>query len=121
MEFRANHVSASVAGDYYQALFEVSEEWTDPASPYLLLQRQFEMPDGGRCRIETHDENFIGEFRLRRIEFSPERLRIEFARATENVVQVTFHLDSSEYQEVLEVLQIISGNRVASPRSDAAR
>ncbi len=112
MQFRAHHVSASVAGDYYQALFEVSDEWTDLPGPYLLLQRQFEMPDGGRCTIETHDEKYIGKFRLRRIEFSSERLRVELPRPTDNVIEVTFRLDAPEYQEMLEVLQIITGNRV---------
>ena len=42
MKFHANYVSTSVSGDYYQALFE--EESTQPDSPYLLIQRQFEIP-----------------------------------------------------------------------------
>ena len=39
MPFHANHVSTSVSGDDYQALFEASEDTSDPASPYLLIQR----------------------------------------------------------------------------------
>jgi hypothetical protein len=76
MRFRAKYVSASENSDYYQVVFEN----TDPAgnaadmdSPYLLIQRQFEDPDGGRCYVENHDEGYIGQFWLRSIEFSPSR------------------------------------------------
>jgi hypothetical protein len=73
MRFHANHVSSSVSGDYYQAMFEAEEDTNDPNSPYLLIQPRFETSDGGRCYIETHDENYIGHFLLRRVEFTPER------------------------------------------------
>jgi hypothetical protein len=55
--FYANHVSTSVAGDYYQAAFEAEENSDDPDGPYLLIQRQFEDPDDLWCYIATHDEN----------------------------------------------------------------
>ena len=38
MRFHANHVSSSVSGDYYQAMFEAEEDTNDPNSPYLLIQ-----------------------------------------------------------------------------------
>jgi hypothetical protein len=61
MRFQANYVSISVSGDYYyQAMFEAEEDTTDPDSPYLLIQRQFETSDDGRwCYIETHDEKAL--------------------------------------------------------------
>jgi hypothetical protein len=80
MRFHAKHVSSSVSGDYYQAMFEAEEDTNDPDSPYLLIQQQFETSDGGRCYIETHDEKYIGHFLLRRVEFTPKRLSIEFDR-----------------------------------------
>jgi len=45
MHFHANYVSTSVFGDgdYYQATFEAEEDTDDPDSPYLLIQRPFEM------------------------------------------------------------------------------
>ena len=48
MHFHANYVSTSVFGDgdYYQAMFEAEQDTDDPDSPYLLIQRQFEDPDG---------------------------------------------------------------------------
>jgi len=67
MRFRAKYVSASEKGDYYQVAFENRDAASDAAdvhgpddSPYLLIQRQFEDPDGGECYVETHEEGYIG-------------------------------------------------------------
>jgi len=109
MRFHANHVSSSVSGDYYQAMFEAEEDTNDPDSPYLLIQRQFETSDGGRCYIETHDEKYIGHFLLRRVEFTPESLSIEFERPTDNLVSVTFSMAVSDFEEASQVIKIISG------------
>jgi hypothetical protein len=86
MRFRAKYVSASENGDYYQVVFENTDPASDAAdadghdSPYLLIQRQFEDPDRGVCYDETHDEAYIGHFRLHSIEFNPSRLLLEIAR-----------------------------------------
>ena len=54
MRFRAKYVSASGNGDYYQVAFDNRDAASDatdvhgPASPYLLIQRQFEDPR--RCQ-----------------------------------------------------------------------
>jgi hypothetical protein len=109
MRFHANHVSSSASGDYYQAMFEAEEDTNDPNSPYLLIQRQFETSDGGRCYIETHDEKYIGHFLLRRVEFTPERLSIEFDRPSDNLVSVTFSMAVSDFEEASQVIKIISG------------
>lgn len=114
MRFHASHVSASVSGDYYQVLFEVSEGTSDPEIPYLVIQRQFEDPDGGRCYIETHDEKYTGHFRLRRIDFSPSRIFVEIDRPRDNVLEVTFGMATSDFQQVARVLDIISGAKEAS-------
>src|SRR6516164_9759084 len=73
MDFRANYVSTSVAGDYYQAMFEAEQGADDPDSAYLLIQRQFEDPDDDRCYIETHDKKYCGHFLLRRVDFTPQK------------------------------------------------
>ena len=108
MRFQANHISTSVSGDYYQAMFAAEEDTDDPDSPYLLIQRQFEMPDGGRCYIETHDEKYIGHFLLRRIEFTPEKLSIEFDRPRDNLISVTFDMAISDFKKASRVVRIIS-------------
>jgi len=115
MRFRAKYVSASENGDYYQVMFENTDPACDaadmdgPDSPYLLIQRQFEDPDGGRCYVETHDEGYIGHFRLRSIEFSPSRLLLEIARDRNNRIEVIFDIGQSEFEEVERVIDIISG------------
>ncbi len=70
VQFHAPSVSASADGDYYRlwlGLTESYEENADPhemKGPYLIVQRQFEMPDGGQCYIEMDDEANIGHFPL---------------------------------------------------------
>jgi len=84
VQFHANHVSASEDGDYYQVKFEVREDAGDHESQYLIIQRQFEDPDGGVCYVETHDEKYIGHFSVRRIDLSPSRIVLEIDRPEAN-------------------------------------
>jgi hypothetical protein len=109
MQFHANHVSASADGDYYQVLFAAVPDSSDPESPYLVIQRQFEDPNGGQCYVETHDENYIGHFRIRRIDFSISRILLEIDRPKANVVEVSFAIASSDFKQVARVVGIISG------------
>ncbi len=117
MRFQAQRVSASAAGDYFQLSLDPEksdEEDSDPyeaRGPHLLVQRQFEMPDGGRCYIETHDEGYIGHFPLRLIELSRTRLAFEILRKTDKHVEVSFALDASEFEEVRQIAEIIFGLR----------
>src|SRR5271163_1164165 len=110
MHFHANYVSTSVFGDgdYYQAMFEAEEDTDDPDSPYLLIQRQFETPDGGKCYIETHDEKYAGHFLLRRVEFTSKTLSIEFDRPRDNLISVTFDMAASDFKKAARVVKIIS-------------
>ena len=108
MRFQANHVSTSASGDYYQAMFEAEEDADDPDSPYLLIQRQFETADGGRCYIETHDEKYIGHFLLRRVEFTSQTLSIELDRPRDNLISVTFDMAASDFKNASRVVKIIS-------------
>ena len=86
MQLAANRVSAVVSGDYYQALFDSEDrddEQVNPfdqPAPYVLVQREFEDFNGGKCYIESHDEEYIGHFKLKLVEFSPTRLAYEIAR-----------------------------------------
>lgn len=118
MEFHANYVStgSSVGGDYYQASFMVEEDTDelDSDSPYLLIQRDFEMSDGS-CYVETHDERYRGHFVLRRIEFTPGKLAIELDRLIDNLICVTFRLRTSEFEKASHVIKIISGEIEPDP------
>lgn len=122
MQFHAASVSASVSGDYYQLRLgptESGQEDTDPydvTGPYLIVQRQFEMPDHGRCYVETHDESYIGHFPLRLTEFSRTRLAFEIVRKTNDHVDVSFTLDASKFERAQRIAEVIFGLR--EPESD---
>ena len=116
MRFHANHISTSVSGDYYQVMFAAEKDTDDPDSPYLLIQRQFEMPDGGRCYIETHDQRYIGHYLLRRVEFTPEKLSIEFGRPRDNLISVTFDMVASDFKKASRVVKISRAEFSAMPR-----
>jgi hypothetical protein len=105
MRFHANHISTSIAGDYYQAMFAAEQDAGNSDSPYLVLQPQFETPDGGEYYIETHDKKYCGHFRLRRVEFTPEKLSIEFDRPRDNVINVTFAMTNAAFKRASRVVK----------------
>jgi hypothetical protein len=97
MHFHAKYVSTSVFGDgdHYQATFEAEQDTDDLDSPYLLIQRQFEDPDDHWCYVETLDEKHCGQFLLRRVDFTPQKLLIELDRPRDNLVSVTLEMARS--------------------------
>ena len=115
MRFHARYVSAAEAGDYYQVSFETEDpgdDATDPPGldgPYLIIQRQFETPDGGRCYVETHDHGYVGHYRIKLIDFSPTHLTVAIERKSNNHVEVSYALDAVEFNEVQRVVNIIFG------------
>jgi hypothetical protein len=46
---------------------------------------------------------------VRRIEFTPRSLLVEFNRPTDHLISVTFRMTSPEFAEVSQVMKIISG------------
>ncbi|MGH7067142.1 MAG: hypothetical protein ACREEU_05070, partial [Acetobacteraceae bacterium] len=102
-------VIVSVAGEYYELLSQADEDSDDPESPDLILQRQFAIEDSGRRSVETHDENFIGEFILEHIEFTRERLLIGLDPPGDKQIVVIFDLGHSEFETASQALRIISG------------
>ena len=117
MRFHAKNVSVA---ESCEECFEVSFDCESPgvddfdpsvhASPYLVVQRQFEDDDGGVCYIETHDhDTYTGHFPLRLLEFTPTRLAFEIARATRNYVQVTYELDAKRFDDVQRIVHTIFG------------
>ncbi len=112
MRFHAKYVSAAEAGDYYQVSFETEDpgDAIDPPgldSPYLIIQRQFETPDGGRCYVETQDHGYVGHYRLKLIDFGPTQLIVAIERRSNVRVEVTYALDAVEFNEVRRVVNII--------------
>jgi hypothetical protein len=79
-----------------------------------LLQPPFETPDGGTYYIETHDKNYCGHFRLRRVKFTPEILSIEFDRPMDNVINVTFDMTIAAFKKASRVVKTF--RQLESPR-----
>jgi hypothetical protein len=99
-----------VAGDYYQVVFEAVPDAYDLEQPYLMVQRQFEMPDRGRCYVEMHDQKYIGHFRIRRFELSVSSIVLEIDRPKDNIVKVTFAIAACEFEELTHVVGVINGD-----------
>jgi hypothetical protein len=115
MQFQAEEVSASAAGDYYQLYLgpkETEEDAADPFNvrgPYLLIQRQFEMFDGGKCYVESDNEEYLGHFHLNVAEFSPTQLSFEIQRKNNKHVNVSFSLTASEFEQVRAIAEVVLG------------
>jgi hypothetical protein len=113
MRFHANYVSACEAGDYYQIWFDAEEPGEDstdphkPDRPYLIIQRQFETPDGGQCYVETHDQGYLGHFTLRLTDFTRTSLAFEIARKRDTHVAVSCSLGAVEFKELERIVNII--------------
>ncbi|MBI3712230.1 MAG: hypothetical protein HY253_04595 [Burkholderiales bacterium] len=123
MKLNAKRISATASGDYYQILLDSEDDDDTQASPfgqpapYLLIQSQCESPDGGKCYVESDDEQYIGHFNLKLIEFYPTRLAFEITRKNHSHVEVFYALTSSEFDEALPIVEVIFG--VKEPDHDA--
>jgi hypothetical protein len=113
MKIHMDYVSVSVAGDYYQVMFEekVPSAGEDSAdNKYLLIQRQFEFPDEGLIYVESHDENCIGRFKVAGARLDPKCLSLTLDRKNTAVIEVTFQASTKNYAEVKRVMRIMIPN-----------
>jgi hypothetical protein len=99
----AHHAWASEAGDYFQVALK--ERRDDEGSPYLLIQRQFEEEDRDVCYVETHDEEFVGHFRIRSARLGRRRCRMAMNQALE--ADVTLDVNERTFREIKRVLRIM--------------
>jgi hypothetical protein len=104
VKIQLDHVSAEESGDYYQVHFEAAD---DGDGPYVLIQRQFEDVDGGLCYLETHDQDYIGHFKVVRATLDRNRFCLELRRKKFSKVEVTFKTNEPNYIEVSRILQIM--------------
>jgi hypothetical protein len=103
-EFRCEHVSVSEVGDGFQILFEKT---LGGEEGYVLIQRHFEFPDGGKCYLETDDREFCGHFHFRGAQLSRNRFQMVFGIRSVRKTTVFFKAADSVYAEVQRVLQIM--------------
>lgn len=117
MKIELKRAFANENGDYYQLGFENEAE---DDGPYVLVQRQFEDPDGGVCYIETHVEDYIGHAQVARASISRRQLRLELGRREHALIEVSFELCDPNYEEVVRIMRImIPGVRVLESRSSS--
>jgi hypothetical protein len=103
-QLRCEHVSATEAGDGFQVLFAQSP---DSDEGYVLVQRHFEFPDGGKCYVETDDREFCGHFRIRGARLSRNRFEMAFGGRPERKIVVLFDATNSVFTEIKRVLQVM--------------
>ena len=103
-EFRCARVSATEAGEGYQVLFEKAP---DSDEGYVLVQRHFEFPDGGKCYLETEDREFCGQFRIQSAQLWRDRFQITFGKEPVSRIDVSFSATDSVYDKVQRVLRIL--------------
>ncbi|MEK7405956.1 MAG: hypothetical protein AAB225_12680 [Acidobacteriota bacterium] len=104
MKIQLDRVSASESGEYYQVTFEGG---LNREEAYVLVQRQFEFPDGGRCYLETHDQDYAGHLKVAHAELSRNRLFLKLARKKAGELEVLFNTTAENWREVARVLRII--------------
>ena len=110
MKLELKNVCAIESGDYYQVSFDDDDSDDDYAGPYLLLQRQFEDPDGGICYVETHDERYCGHFRLKGARLTCSSFVFELRRKQSAVIEVRFSTTRATFKELFRILQIMIPN-----------
>jgi hypothetical protein len=122
VKIELDHVSASESGDYYQVMFE--GELNQEEGPYVLIQRQFEFPDGGRCYVETHDQDHSGHFKVAQAELHRNRFFLKLAGRKGAGLEVAFKTTAKNWREIVRVLRIMIPHlKVSDPsewRSESA-
>jgi hypothetical protein len=105
------YASASAAGDYMQVLFE--EEPDGEGMDYVLLQRQFEFPDGGHSYVESLDVALCGHYRVASLVLTRRTVRVEIPSSEWRGIEVTFDVSDGVYEEIAEALTKMYGRRLA--------
>lgn len=108
IEARYRSVSASEAGDYFQVLFE--DDGEDSAAAYVLIQRQFEFPDGGRFYIESSDVRLCGNAAIASAVLAEHSLELHMTPT--QGVRILFSTSRSNYAELARVLRIMFGRKL---------
>ena len=108
MNIALDYVSVSISGDYYQVSFDSKEDdGTDEITddPYFLIQRQFEMPDGGKVYIESHDENYIGHFIVNRATLKMDKIHLELKKPKYSNIEISFKATEKDFKELRSALK----------------
>lgn len=112
MKIHLGYVSASVAGDYYQVYFKESEDsdQSDIDGKYLLIQRQFEIPDGDKIYVESHNLDFIGHFKVVKAKLNPRSLSLTLSKKKTATIEVDFESSPKNYSKIKRALKVMIPN-----------
>src|SRR3972149_3007535 len=97
IEFQAQDVSYSQdleGREYFQVLFQEKDE---PGVKYVLLQRQFEIPDGGISYFECDEIERSGSHVISKSKLSRDRFEIEVPGASGGQWAVAFGVNICVY------------------------
>ncbi|MBD3386299.1 hypothetical protein GF407_15420 [candidate division KSB1 bacterium] len=108
MKLSAQYVSADEAADIFQVIFAKNR---DSDKDYLLIQRQFELPDDNRCYYEDGN-NFenTGHYYVKKAFLRRNSLSIEIYRREDNKIFIEFQLSDHKFKRVRKFLQILIPN-----------
>jgi hypothetical protein len=115
MQLHASKVSAAASGDYLQILFDSEDSNEDKIrpfalpAPYVMVQRQFEFFSGGKCYVESDNEDYIGHFKLKLIEFSSTRFAFEIPELDNKFIEVFFALTEGAFLDARRIVEVIFG------------
>ena len=90
--------------DYFQVFFEAG---VDHADGYVLLQRQFEMPDDGESYFECEQFERSGHFVIKQARLDRNSFVIEIPGGTGGKWEIHFEIDDQRFEALKEVLGII--------------
>ena len=93
-----NNVSSSESGgEYFQVIFKKN---IDEEKEYILINRQLEFPDGGKCYFECPVKNFVGHFKVKEAELKRDSLYIKFYLKNLTEIKINFSVSEKDFEEV---------------------
>ena len=104
-EWTCDYASATEAGDYFQVLFEQTE---DNDKRYVLIQSQFELPQDYDVKVETDGGEWYAELTVERATLDRQRLVLDGNDDGEPIRMIVNHTaDDGTYEDLKRVLLIM--------------
>ena len=103
-------------GEYFLIYFSEKKEENCEASleeilnddtPYFLFQRQFELPDGNVCHIETIDPNQCSHCKVLKAVLKSNLLYLKLKRNKFNEFEISFDQKKGSFIELIKILKIM--------------
>ena len=114
-EWTYDYASVSESGDYYQVLFEKSDDNDDC---YVLIQSQFEFPQDCDVIVETDAGDWFAELVVERATLDQQRLLIDGSDKEKAVRIIVFYsADAETYAELIRVFKIMLPDIDVHPKS----